>query len=138
MDKITGACLCKSVKYTINGPIKAVANCHCNMCKKMTGAAFATFAIVAEESLEITQGEKELSAYVVTDNVTKSFCRSCGTPLFHVHKKYPGNRMLPIGALDDPTAVTPAINIYCESMLPWVKELAGLSSFDQGYTKQGA
>jgi hypothetical protein len=101
----------------------------------MTGAAFATVAIVAEESLEITRGEKELSAYVVSDNATKYFCRSCGTPVFNVHKKFPGNRMLPVGALDDPAAVTPAINVYCESMLPWVKGIAELTSFDQGFTK---
>jgi hypothetical protein len=135
MDRITGACLCKSVRYALNGPIKAAANCHCNICKKMTGAAFATVAIVAEESLEITRGEKELSAYVVSDNATKYFCRSCGTPVFNVHKKFPGNRMLPVGALDDPAAVTPAINVYCESMLPWVKGIAELTSFDQGFTK---
>ncbi len=133
MDKITGTCLCKSVKYTLNGPIMAVANCHCNTCKKMSGAAFSTIAIVAEESLEITQGEKELSAYVVSENATKYFCQSCGTPVFNVHKKFPGNLMLPVGALDDPAAVTPAINVYCESMLPWVKGIAEQTSFDQGF-----
>ena len=134
-DKITGACHCKSIKYTINGPIKASANCHCSTCKKMTGAAFATIAIVADESLEITQGEEKLSSYKVSDNLTKSFCRTCGTPIFNVHKKFPGNRMLPVGTLDVQEVAMPAINVYCESMLPWVKDIAELKSFDKEFSR---
>lgn len=38
----TGGCLCGAVRYrTTAEPIRAV-NCHCGMCRRMSGAAFLT------------------------------------------------------------------------------------------------
>ena len=132
---ITGSCLCKAVKYTITGRIKAAANCHCNTCKMMTGGAFSSLAIVGDESFRFDQGEGSLSAYQVSEQATRHFCRICGTPLFNVHQKFPGNHMVALGSLDDPTAATPAVNVYCESMLSWVKDICGLSCFEKEYQR---
>lgn len=33
---------------------------------------------------------------------------------------------------DDPAAITPGVNVYCESMRPWVAEVAKIRSFPQG------
>ena len=130
-DNITGSCLCRSVKYVITNPIKAVANCHCNTCKKITGGVFETIAVIGEKDLEITAGEETLTTYQVSEHALKHFCRTCGTPIFNLHKKYPGNCMVHVGSLDRPSLVEPAINIFCESMLPWVKGIADLQSFER-------
>jgi hypothetical protein len=134
-EKITGSCLCSAVKYIVNGSVKAVANCHCKVCKKTTGGAFATIAIIAEHDFEIITGEDALATYQVSDRAIKYFCRTCGTPLYNLHKKYPGNCMTAVGSFDDPSLVTPAINIFCENMLPWVKEVADLKCFDREPTR---
>ncbi len=55
-DKITGSCLCNAVKYIVNGSIKAVANCHCNTCQKLTGGVFGTIAVIDENDFEIIEG----------------------------------------------------------------------------------
>jgi hypothetical protein len=39
-----------------------------------------------------------------------------------------GLTMIPIGSLDDPSAVRPTMQIYCDSALPWAK-VEGLQSF---------
>lgn len=134
-DHLTGSCLCRSVKYITNGRIKAVANCHCDTCKKITGGAFETIAIIAENNLEIIEGQDTLTTYQISENAIKHFCRTCGTPIFNLLKKYPGNCMLQVGSLDDPSLVVPAINIFCESMLPWVKGIADLPCFEREPTK---
>ncbi len=134
-DNITGSCLCGSVKFIINGPVKAVANCHCKTCKKITGGAFETVAIVAENNFAIIEGQDSLTNYQISEHATKYFCCTCGTPAFNSHKKYPGNCMIHVGSLDDPALVTPAINIFCESMLPWVKAIADLQSYPREPTK---
>ena len=41
----------------------------------------------------------------------------------------------PLGSLDDPTATTLAVNVYCESMLPWVKDISGLSCFEKEFQR---
>ena len=130
-EKLTGSCLCTAVKYVIEGPVKAVANCHCKTCKKITGGVFETIAIVDENHLEVVMGQENLTSYSIGENATKYFCRTCGTPVYNLHKKYPGNCMTHVGSLDDPSLVSPAINIFCESMLPWVKTIADLPSFER-------
>jgi len=130
-ENISGSCLCSAVKYIIKGEIKAVANCHCNTCKKITGGAFETIAVTAENNFEITVGQDNLTIYQISENTKKHFCRTCGTPIFNLHKKYPGNCMIQVGSLDEPALVTPAINIFCESMLPWVKGIADLKCFEK-------
>ena len=132
---ITGACLCKAVRYTITGRIKAAANCHCNICKKMTGGAFSALVIVGDESFCFDQGEESLNTYQVSEQAIKHFCRLCGTPLFNLHQKFPGNRMVALGSLDDPTAATPVVNVYCESMLPWVKDISALNCFEKEFRR---
>lgn len=130
-ESLTGSCLCQSIQYIIRGEIKAVANCHCNTCKKIVGGPFQTIAFTHENNLEILKGQDVLAAYRVSEKATKHFCRVCGTPIYNTHRHFPGNSLMQVGSLDDPTIVAPAINVFCENMLPWVKEIGGLPSFDK-------
>ena len=134
-ENITGSCLCRAVKYTIKGQVKAVANCHCNTCKKVIGGAFETLAFIDETNFELIEGQDILTTYQISENATKNFCRTCGTPIFNSHKKYPGNCMVQVGSLDDPSIVAPAVNVFCESMLPWVRGIADLKCFEREPTK---
>ena len=52
-----GSCLCGEVKYRILSEPAKVSHCHCTMCQKQHGAAFATYASVKKEALEYTQGQ---------------------------------------------------------------------------------
>lgn len=130
-EHATGSCFCQAVQYVITGEIKSVVNCHCNKCKKMSGSAFAEIVVLADQDLEITAGQEQLRSYTISEGSTKNFCGTCGTPIYNAHVKYPGHYMLQVGTLDDPALVTPAVNIFCESKLPWVNDIADLPSFDQ-------
>ena len=134
-DKITGSCLCGAVQYIVNGAIKAVANCHCNICQKTTGAVFATIAVIGENVLEVIAGQDSLTTYQVSEKAIKHFCRTCGTPIFNRHKTYPGNYMTQVGSFDSPSLATPTINIFCESMVPWCKNMNDLKCFEREPTK---
>lgn len=134
-DNVTGSCLCNAVKYIINGPIKAAANCHCNLCKKTTGGVFATIAIIDKSNLEIIEGQDTLSNYQISEKAIKHFCSKCGTPIYVLHKKFPGNYMLQVGSLDDPSLAAPKINIFCESMMPWLKKIDDMKDFEREPTR---
>ena len=43
---LRGSCLCGTVRYEIRGPVGRVSHCHCAMCRKAHGAAFATYGRV--------------------------------------------------------------------------------------------
>lgn len=130
-EHTTGSCLCHSVQYVIKEDINAVTNCHCNTCKKITGAAFETIAVVSDKNLEITEGINLITTYQITKNAQKHFCSICGTPIYNINNKYPGRCMVLIGSLDDPSSAVPTMNIFCESMFPWVKDICALKNFEQ-------
>ena len=134
-DNLTGSCLRGAITYRTTAPPKAVANCHCKTCRKITGGPFETIAIFAKDALDITAGQDLLKTYQISERATKHFCGNCGTPLYNLHKKYPGNYMVHAGSLDDPTRVTPVINIFCESMLPWVRDITALKCFEREPTR---
>lgn len=134
-DKITGSCLCGAVRYTVDGPFKTAANCHCGICRKTLGSAFQTLAFADEAKFQITAGREQLVAYRVTERAVKHFCGTCGTPVFNRHSNFPGNVLIPVGSLDDPASVVPAVNVFCESMLPWVGKIAELKSFAREPTR---
>lgn len=130
-----GSCFCKAVQFRLKEEPKSVVNCHCNFCRRHSGAAFSTFAVVAETALEIVSGQDAIARYAFREDAHKHFCKQCGTPVYNQNSRYPGLRMIYLGALSAPHALVPRANIYCESQLAWVPALAEITSFAQGRSK---
>ena len=131
---ITGSCFCKAVRYQIKSAIPMAVNCHCNNCKKISGGAFASLAVVKEKHLEITSGKESLATYQLSENLKKHFCSRCGTPIFNRNSRYPGRCMMALGSLDNPAVVTPSVNVHCENRLAWVCLDETLQNFEQEYS----
>ena len=131
---ITGSCFCKTVQYKIKSAISMAVNCHCNNCKKISGGAFASLAVVKERHLEITFGEESLATYQLSENLKKHFCSRCGTPIFNCNSRYPGRCMVALGSLDNPAIVTPSVNVHCENRLAWVSLDETLQNYEQEYS----
>ena len=131
---ITGSCFCKTVQYRIKSAISMAVNCHCNNCKKISGGAFASLAVVKEKHLEITFGEESLATYQLSENLKKHFCSRCGTPIFNRNSRYPGRCMVALGSFDNPAIVTPSVNVHCENRLAWVSLDETLQNFEQEYS----
>jgi hypothetical protein len=53
---ITGSCQCGGVRFEIE-KVTALTNCHCSVCRKTTGASFATFAHVRSGRFKLLSGE---------------------------------------------------------------------------------
>ena len=134
MSRYTGACHCGEIGYALTSEIANIVNCHCNFCRAMNGSAFSTYAALPYRSLRITKGREKLGVYQ-RDEGKKYFCLLCGTPLFNVNRKYPGACMIYFGTLDNPQNIMPKFNVWCESKLGWVDEIASICSIDTGVEK---
>ena len=132
-EQPSGSCLCQSIRYRIETPFQMTVLCHCNRCKKITGGAFEALTLVEENTLTFTCGKELLTNYRISELSSKNFCSKCGTPIYNLHAKLPGKALIHIGSLDDPTIVSPTVNIFCESMLPWVKDIGSLKSFPREF-----
>jgi len=101
------------------------------MCKNHNGSAFSTYVIFPANSFKIISGEKFLGKYVANDGV-KNYCTKCGTPLFNMHDKYPGIRMIYIGTLNSTDGMEPRVNAWSENQLPWVASVSDIENLPQG------
>jgi hypothetical protein len=129
--RLTGACSCGSVTYYADADLRRVVNCHCNMCRKMNGSAFSSYAVIPKKLL-MYSGHQNLAEYRVTEAARKHFCLKCGTPLFNTNEKYPGACMIYLGSLDEGASQSPSINVFCESMLGWVEKVGSMTRIEQG------
>lgn len=129
---MTGSCLCGTVKYATGSDFEMVGNCHCRTCKKITGSAFEAFAVIACESFTLLAGDESLVEYKVSSKAKKHFCGICGTPVYNQHRLAPGKLIVHLGSLDEPERLTPSVNLYCESMLPWVADIQSRRNFAKG------
>lgn len=115
---ITGRCYCGATSLTSTNPPQVVSYCHCQDCRRHTGAPVAVFAAFAADWLCITPQLGD--AVSVNPGVDRWFCRSCGSPLAARFDYLPGQIYVPIGLLDQAADLTPQLHSHAESCLPWL------------------
>ena len=123
MPKITGGCLCGSVRYASDAEPALVAACHCPTCQKNTGSAFSLNLAVPTDSVTIT-GES-LATYEDRTGASgnpffRTFCSRCGSPISGSGAAYSGLVFIKAGTLDDASWVKPGVHRWCSSKQPWV------------------
>lgn len=98
-----GSCLCGGVRYALASAPRAVTHCHCRMCRKQHGAAFATYGSVPLADLRYTAGEVLLTAYESSPGVWRRFCCVCGASLeWRGSARWPDWVSIALGTLDTP------------------------------------
>ncbi len=133
--KFTGGCLCGAIRYRAEGPPKRVSNCHCSMCRRANGAAFATAAAFDPAKLTFTKGAP--TAYASSAKLERLFCPECGSS---VGFRYRDREVAGIwvATLDDPDALPPLRHIWTRDKLAWVRIDDGLPTFAEGAPRPGA
>lgn len=115
-----GSCLCGGVRYEIRAEIKGVSHCHCQMCRKAHGAAFATYGSVLRESHAFVEGASLLRSYQSSPGVTRMFCAVCGSPLaWRREGEFSGWISIPLGTLDSACVPKKHKHIHVASKAPW-------------------
>ena len=58
-----GRCLCGALRYEIDGPFVDMLHCHCSMCRKHHGTAFATWAVAPASGFRWSSDTAALAKY---------------------------------------------------------------------------
>ncbi len=114
----TGGCLCGAVRYRASGKLLGACHCHCEKCRRHSGAVFLSAIGFAEDSVVWT--EEEPSRFYSSESAARLFCSKCGSTIAH-HWVDIGTLWPYIGTLDDPASVTPEFHMFTEEQIPWVK-----------------
>ncbi len=117
---VTGGCLCRGVRYEVSAaPISARA-CWCRLCQYV--AAGNSTVNAAFHKSAITISGKVSSYRSVADSgsiMHRTFCPTCGTPLFSEAESRPHLIFVRAGSLDDPELARPVATIWTAEAPTW-------------------
>ena len=128
---LTGSCLCGGVRSEAEGPIIAMARCHCVQCRKASGAEFATNGSVKTESFRVIAGKDKLARYESSPGQFRVFCSRCGSPLFKEDATKPYQVRLRLGCLDSDADQTPLFHVFVSEKPSWSEISDGLPQFSK-------
>lgn len=106
-----GSCLCGAVTFQLSGALAPPSVCHCRMCRKMSGHAWAS-THVPQSALELS-GQDSLIWYRASVNARRGFCGVCGSFLFWQHEEE-DRISIAMGAFDTPTGAKLARHIFVD------------------------
>jgi len=118
LAELTGRCLCGAIRYRAAGEPLWVAHCHCESCRRATGAPLTTYAGFVAQDFAWTAGAPV--TFASSPGSLRTFCGRCGTSLTYQGERWPGEMHVLAATLDHPEAVTPQGEAFAEERLPWL------------------
>jgi len=132
-DPYRGSCLCGVVKFEIDEFLPQAAHCHCSMCRKFHGAAFATIAGVFHSNFRWVEGADALKGYTAENGTTRTFCSHCGSSLTFSSPRAPEEEVeIALGTMDGDVPVEPSAHIFVGSAANWTVLSNDLPQYEEG------
>ena len=127
--RFQGGCLCGSVRFRYDGPLRPVVGCHCTQCRRTSGHYVA--ATRGERARLSFARDDGLRWYESSPAVFRGFCGECGASLFWTRG---GSDTMSImaGSLDDPTGLRMVQHIYTADAGDYYRIGPGLPRHEQG------
>ena len=117
-DQIEGRCLCGAVRFVAKGAPTAVAWCHCQSCRKHSGAPVSVFVGFERGAYTVTKGE--ITRFKSSPGTTRGFCARCGSTLTCETTQLPNETHFHVGSFDDPNGFEPSKHFFRNEQLPWL------------------
>ena len=126
---VQGSCLCGDVRFEVSCTHGIATSCHCSICRKFHGSAFATHAAVSADELRWLRGEERIRRFQTSAEGFRAFCERCAsnvpaTPM-------PGIAFVPLGNVEGDPGVRPIANIFVGSKACLYEITDGLLSHDE-------
>ncbi len=132
---ITGGCLCGAVRYEASEPPFWAGHCHCQNCRKHTGAAFATDALF--HTSELSWLGREPTYYKSSERCERGFCPNCGSTVSARYFDEPDILVMAAGSLDDANVIEPTVHAYTSRRVKWLKLSDGLKEYPEAEPTSG-
>ena len=123
-----GSCICEDIQWQLDGEPDMVINCHCSMCRKAHGSAYATFAMAAADKLHFTSGADKGAVFAASDHGQRHHCPRCGSVLPVTAN---GMAFVPLGSLEDAVERPLDAHIFVKSKAPWFEITDDAHQFDE-------
>lgn len=120
-DSITGQCHCGAVSWTAALPHTIALNCHCNMCRSLSGADYSSWLVLAADQFTLLSGADVLTAYQASEQFSKTFCRQCGSTVSCVNdNKFPDHIYVAKGNITSVFDLPAEVQVYTKYKADWL------------------
>lgn len=110
-----GGCMCGAVRIRALGEPFGAPYCHCQDCRRSTGAPVSLLVGYEEEQVQVERGVPNV--YESSPGVRRSFCGDCGTSISYEDDRLPGEVYIHVGIFDDPAAFGPTVHSWYSQRL---------------------
>jgi hypothetical protein len=134
-----GGCVCRAIRYRVNGTPLRVSACYCTFCQRRTGGALSIHAFFDEQNIE-SAGDG-LTTYEQRSDESNlwlrlHFCNRCATTVMLSLEKFPGVRIVTGGTFDDPNWIKIDRHVWTRSAQHWMVFPQNVDRFEKN--SQGA
>ena len=130
VEAFSGGCACGRIRFECSRAPYVVYACHCTICKKRTGSAFAISVQVPSKATRIDGAPTiRVRSSDSGNRVSSYFCGECGSTLYSVSAARPGLISIVGGAIDDPSWLQLEAHIWIESAVPFLSIPEGVPAF---------
>ncbi len=130
-----GGCLCGSVRYEAAGTPCNITHCHCEDCRRSSGAAFVTWASFRRSDFRFTSGQPREVQWA---GRVRAFCPNCGTPLTFLARPDADEVDVTVCSFDQPERVTPGDHTWVDDRLRWIQMSDDLPTHGKQRTRKAA
>lgn len=127
----TGGCLCGAVRYTCESEPIMAGHCHCEDCRRSSGTGHCSHLLVPAAAVRTTGETRAYERPADSGHViARSFCPTCGAPLFSLNSAMPDVVTLRASSLDDLEVFKPQLHVYASRAATWDRSDDGLPVFE--------
>ena len=116
-ESFEGGCLCGSVRYASTAAPSRCVICHCESCRKHSGAPCLSFVHFPREAFTWTISEPR--RYRSSKYAERGFCQECGSILSMHEEILEEQVQVTLGSLDHPERIEPQDHVWTRSRIPW-------------------
>jgi hypothetical protein len=116
-DSFEGRCLCGAVRFRAAGRPKWILWCHCESCRRHTGAPASVFVAFDDSAVAVTGGA--IAKFRSSPGVERGFCASCGSTLTCANERRPNETHFHVGAFETPEELRPTGEAFAGEKLSW-------------------
>lgn len=120
-DQFKGGCLCGAIRYRSTSPPLRGVICHCEMCRKHSGAPALAFVHFDKASFSWLRTEPVW--YRSSPFAERGFCAVCGSTIGMREEVLSERVQVCVGSLDEPGRIQIQDHVWTTSQLEWFEIL---------------
>ena len=113
-----GKCLCGAVKFELAGDLPNLYQCHCSLCRKVSGSSANAALRIAAEQFSWIAGADRIREYATASGFKSHFCHTCGSPVPNLTSNEHAY-WIPAGLLEEDDELQLGAHLYLASRAGW-------------------